>query len=50
MLAARWHGAGDVRVEEVPEPGAPGVGEALIEIDCAAICGPTSASIGTGRT
>ncbi len=39
MLAARWHAAGDVRVEEVPEPGSPGVGEALLEIDCAAICG-----------
>ena len=39
MLAARWHGAGDVRVEAVPEPGPPAAGEALVEIDCAAICG-----------
>jgi (R,R)-butanediol dehydrogenase / meso-butanediol dehydrogenase / diacetyl reductase len=39
MLAARWHAAGDVRVEEVPEPRAPAAGEALIAVDCAAICG-----------
>lgn len=39
MLAARWHGAGDLRVEEVPEPPAPAAGEALIAVDCAAICG-----------
>jgi (R,R)-butanediol dehydrogenase / meso-butanediol dehydrogenase / diacetyl reductase len=39
MRAAVWHGAGDVRVQEWPDPGAPGTGQALVEVTMAAICG-----------
>ena len=38
MLAARWHAARDVRLEDVPEP-EPGLGEVLVEVVCAAVCG-----------
>ncbi|HEU5470778.1 MAG TPA: alcohol dehydrogenase catalytic domain-containing protein [Actinophytocola sp.] len=38
MRAARWHGALDVRVEDVPRP-RPGPGEVLIRVDRAGICG-----------
>ncbi len=38
MLAARWHGRGDVRLEEIPEP-APGPGEVLVETGRCGICG-----------
>jgi (R,R)-butanediol dehydrogenase / meso-butanediol dehydrogenase / diacetyl reductase len=38
MRAARWHGALDVRVEDIPEP-RPGPGEVLIRVDRAGICG-----------
>lgn len=38
MLAARWHAARDVRLEEVPEP-LPGQGDVLVEVECAAVCG-----------
>jgi (R,R)-butanediol dehydrogenase / meso-butanediol dehydrogenase / diacetyl reductase len=38
MLAARWHGRGDIRVECVPEP-APAPHELLIAIEWAGICG-----------
>lgn len=43
MRAAVFHGPGDVRVESVPEPSAPGDGEVLIEVSKAAICGTDSA-------
>ncbi|HZV48799.1 MAG TPA: alcohol dehydrogenase catalytic domain-containing protein [Candidatus Dormibacteraeota bacterium] len=39
MRAAVWHGAGDIRVEDWPEPTSPGPGEALVEVLLAAICG-----------
>ncbi|HZU18770.1 MAG TPA: alcohol dehydrogenase catalytic domain-containing protein [Candidatus Dormibacteraeota bacterium] len=39
MRAAVWHGAGDVRVEERPEPSALDPGEVLVEVHLAAICG-----------
>jgi (R,R)-butanediol dehydrogenase/meso-butanediol dehydrogenase/diacetyl reductase len=39
MRAARFHAAGDVRVEDVPEPGGPGPGEVLLRIATAGICG-----------
>lgn len=38
MRAARWHGRGEVRIEEVPEP-APGRGEVKIAVRWCGICG-----------
>ncbi|MDP6278024.1 MAG: alcohol dehydrogenase catalytic domain-containing protein, partial [Nitrospinota bacterium] len=38
MLAARWHGRGDLRLEEIPEP-LPGPGEVLVEVERCGICG-----------
>jgi L-iditol 2-dehydrogenase len=38
MLAARWHGPHDLRVEEVPVP-RPGPDEALLKVLAATICG-----------
>jgi (R,R)-butanediol dehydrogenase / meso-butanediol dehydrogenase / diacetyl reductase len=48
MRAAVYHGAGDVRVEAVPEPGEPGPGELLIEPSFAAICGTDSSEYAHG--
>jgi (R,R)-butanediol dehydrogenase/meso-butanediol dehydrogenase/diacetyl reductase len=39
MRAAVYRGRGDVRVEEVPYPGAPGPGELVLEVLRAGICG-----------
>src|SRR5690242_1108071 len=39
MLAVRWHGRGDVRVEEVPPPGPPGPGEVQLRVRWCGICG-----------
>lgn len=39
MLAARLHGPADLRVEEVPHPGAPDVGEVLLRVRSTGICG-----------
>lgn len=39
MKAARFHGARDIRVEDVPEPGHPGPGEVLIKPAWTGICG-----------
>jgi (R,R)-butanediol dehydrogenase/meso-butanediol dehydrogenase/diacetyl reductase len=38
MKAAIYHGAGDIRIEEAPDP-APAAGELLLEIHAAGICG-----------
>ena len=38
MLAARWHGRGDVRVETVERP-TPNAGEVLLEVGWCGICG-----------
>jgi L-iditol 2-dehydrogenase len=38
VLAAVYHGPGDLRVEEVPTP-IIGPGEILLRVDCASICG-----------
>ena len=43
MRAAMYYGPGDIRVEEVAEPGPPGAGEVLIRVSMAAICGTDSA-------
>jgi (R,R)-butanediol dehydrogenase / meso-butanediol dehydrogenase / diacetyl reductase len=39
MLAVRWHGRGDVRVEEVPPPAPPGPGELQLQVRWCGICG-----------
>jgi (R,R)-butanediol dehydrogenase/meso-butanediol dehydrogenase/diacetyl reductase len=39
MRAARFHGAGDIRVEQVDPPPAPGPGEVLLRVSTAGICG-----------
>lgn len=39
MRAAVWHARDDVRVEEMPEPGAPGPGEVILRIGACGICG-----------
>ena len=39
MLAAQLHGPADIRVEEVPHPGAPGAGEVLLRVSTTGICG-----------
>ncbi len=43
-----YHGARDVRIEDVPEPGEPGPGELLLEVTRAAICGTDSAEYARG--
>jgi (R,R)-butanediol dehydrogenase / meso-butanediol dehydrogenase / diacetyl reductase len=39
MLAARWHGRRDIRVEQVADPGAPPPGWVRLRIDACGICG-----------
>lgn len=39
MLAARWWGRGDIRVEDIDEPGSPSPGWVLIRIEACGICG-----------
>ena len=39
MRAARLYGARDMRVEDVPEPGPPGPGEALLAVGAVGVCG-----------
>lgn len=48
MRAAVLHGAGDVRVETVPEPAPPRSGEVLIEVIRAGICGSDAAEFSRG--
>ena len=43
MKAAVFRAPGDVRIESVPEPAAPGPGELLIKVSKAALCGTDSA-------
>lgn len=38
MIAAVWHSAGDVRVENVEDPPKPGPGEVLVDVSYACIC------------
>lgn len=47
MRAARYHGRGDLRVEDVPEP-TPGHGEVLLEVHAAGVCGTDAAEWATG--
>ena len=39
MLAVRWHGRNDVRVEDVPTPPPPGPGEVQVRVSWCGICG-----------
>ena len=39
MKAARYYGRGDVRVEDVPEPGSPGTDEVQLRVGWVGICG-----------
>lgn len=43
MRAAVFHGARDVRIENVPDPAAPAPGEVVLEVTRAAICGTDAA-------
>src|SRR5689334_18455444 len=43
VKAAVFHGPRDVRIESVPDPGAPGPGEVVLEVIRAAICGTDAA-------
>lgn len=39
MMAVRLHGPSDLRVEQVPRPGLPGPGQALLRVKAVGICG-----------
>jgi (R,R)-butanediol dehydrogenase/meso-butanediol dehydrogenase/diacetyl reductase len=44
MKAAVYYGSGDVRIEEVPEPGLPGPAEVVLQMKMGSLCG-TDASL-----
>lgn len=48
MKAAVFHGREDVRVEEVPEPPTPGIGELLVDVSFGALCGTDAAEYAHG--
>lgn len=39
MKALRWHGRGDIRLDEVPPPGSPAPGQLLLRVLWCGICG-----------
>jgi threonine dehydrogenase-like Zn-dependent dehydrogenase len=39
MKAIVWHGVGDIRLDEVPDPHIEGPFDAIVEITASAICG-----------
>jgi (R,R)-butanediol dehydrogenase / meso-butanediol dehydrogenase / diacetyl reductase len=39
MLAARWYGRRDIRVEDIPAPGAPPPGWVRLQVECCGLCG-----------
>lgn len=49
MRAIRFHGVGDLRCEEVPEPGNPPPGFALLRVLAAGICGSDLHNYQTGQ-
>lgn len=49
MKAVRLHGAGDLRVEEVPSPGAPAPGWVRLTVTAAGICGSDIHNYRTGQ-
>jgi (R,R)-butanediol dehydrogenase/meso-butanediol dehydrogenase/diacetyl reductase len=48
VRAAVFHGRGDVRVEDIEAPGAPGAGELLVEVRRAGICGTDASEFAHG--
>ena len=48
MRAAVYHGAEDVRIESIPEPGEPGPDEVLLRVLRAAICGTDASEYAHG--
>lgn len=48
MKAAVFHGAGDVRIEDVAEPGDPGPGEVVLDVLKGAICGTDATEFAAG--
>jgi L-iditol 2-dehydrogenase len=49
MRGAVFHGPGDLRVEDVPHPGAPGPGEVLLRMRATAACGTDAKIMGHGH-
>ncbi|MDG4877459.1 zinc-binding dehydrogenase [Mesorhizobium sp. WSM4935] len=49
MKAARLHGPGDLRVEDIAAPGAPDVGWVKLNVDAAGICGSDLHNFRTGQ-
>jgi (R,R)-butanediol dehydrogenase/meso-butanediol dehydrogenase/diacetyl reductase len=49
MKAARLYGIGDIRIEEVPDPGAPGDGAVRVRVLAAGICGSDLHNFRTGQ-
>ncbi|WP_211260439.1 alcohol dehydrogenase catalytic domain-containing protein [Amycolatopsis jejuensis] len=39
MHALRWHAQGQLSLDEIPEPAAPGPGQAVVAVSCCGICG-----------
>lgn len=39
MQSLRWHGRGDLRLEETPEPSHPRPGQAVVEVSYCGVCG-----------
>jgi (R,R)-butanediol dehydrogenase/meso-butanediol dehydrogenase/diacetyl reductase len=48
MLALRWHAAGDLRLEELPDPESPAPGMAIIDVSLCGICGSDLAEYRAG--
>ena len=48
MQALRWHGARDIRLEEVAEPGSPSPGFAVVDVAYCGICGSDLAEYRSG--
>ena len=49
MRAVRFHGVGDLRVEDVPAAAAPGAGEVRLRVRAAGICGSDLHNFKTGQ-